>query len=173
MLTNLPQSIVYSIASFLEHQDLLSIRKISPELKLAADTFGSMREMEMVIQRYLSPTPALNPTTKQLVARHVRPNHASLYPMNGVRVLAVEYQENDFGDPAFDLMFMYVTVYYLDSKGEVYRSTRGFWFSRGIECLKKENPFAITPYLGDLVFEDGIHDGLSLGGQKCKRECIV
>jgi hypothetical protein len=58
MLTNLPQDITFKVASFLEHNDLVSISKISPEMKLAAAIFGSLREIRMVVQRYLSPTPA-------------------------------------------------------------------------------------------------------------------
>jgi hypothetical protein len=170
MLTELPHDITFKVVSFLEHNDLVSISKINPELKKAADTFGSLQEIRMVVQRYLSPTPAFDTSKKRLVARHVRPNHARLTAVDGIRVLAVEYWENDFGNP--DLMFMQIKVYYLDSKGKVYNSTRGFWFSNNVASIEKDNPFALIPYLGDFVLPKGIHDGSYYGGCPCERTDI-
>jgi hypothetical protein len=170
MLTNLPQSIAYTIASFLEHNDLISIRDISSEMKLAADTFGSLRMIRMAVQRYLSPSPACDVAKKRLVARHVRPNYETLSAVQGIRVLAVEYWENDFGNP--ELMFMQIKVYYLDSKGKVYNSILGFWFSNNVASIKNDNPFALMPYLGDFVLPYGDHDGSYYGGNPCERTDI-
>ena len=139
-------------------------------MKLAAAIFGSLREIRMVVQRYLSPTPAFETSKKRLVARHVRPNHNSLAAVDGIRVLAVEYWENDFGNP--DLMFMQIQVCYLDSKGKVYNSTRGFWYSDNVASIEKDNPFAMIPYLGDFVLPTGIHDGSYYGGNPCQRTDI-
>jgi hypothetical protein len=171
MLTELPQAITYNVVSFLEHNDLVAIRKINPELKLAADTFGSLRMIRMTVQRYLSPSPACDVAKKRLVARHVRPNYETLTAVQGIRVLAVEYWENDFGNP--DLVFMQSKVYYLDSKGKVYNSTRGFWFSNDIASIEKDNnPFDLIPYLGDFVLPCGNHDGSYHGGTPCERSDI-
>jgi hypothetical protein len=170
MITNLPQAIVFNVTSFLEHYDLMTVRRISPEFKIAADTYGSLRETRMVVQRFLSPTPAFHTSKSRRVARHVRQNHDSLTPNGGIRVLAAEYYEHDFGSR--DLMFMQMVIYYMDSKGKDYRASRGFWFSDSVETIEHDNPFVMHPYLEDLYMEDGIHEGPMLGGEPSKREYL-
>lgn len=172
MITNLPQAIIFNVVSFLDHFDLITVRKLSPDFKTAADTFGSMQETRMVVQRFLSPTPALHTSTERLVARYIRNNHDSLTPNGGIRVLAAEYYEQDFGSR--DLLFMKMVVYYMDSKGEIYRSKRGFWFSNSVEAIERDNPFVMHPYLGDLYLGCAWnHEGRMLGGEPSEREYNV
>lgn len=169
MITNLPQAIIFNVVSFLDHFDLMTVRKLSPDFKLAADTFGSMQETRMVVQRFLSPTPAFHTSVERLVARYIRQNHETLTPNGGIRVLAAEYYEHFYGST--DLMFMEMIVYYMDSKGKDYRAKRGFWFSNSVEAIERDNPFVMHPYLGDLYLGDAWnHEGHMLGGEPSERE---